>query len=61
MDLSKAFDAINRAQPWTTLYKNGIPLETISHIRKGHQNTMLCAKHQGTYGKESKNNVGVFQ
>ena len=61
MDLSKAFGAINRAQLWTTLYKKGIPLETIVHIRKGHRDAMLRAKHQGKYGDASKNNVGVFQ
>jgi len=61
MDLSKAFDTINRTQLWTTLYKKGIPLETITHIRKGHQNTMLRAKHQGKYGEASENNVGVSQ
>ena len=55
MDLSKSFDAINRTQLWTTLYKKGLLVETISQIKKGHQNTMLCAKHQGAYGRESKN------
>ena len=47
MDLSKAFDTINRTQLWTSLYKKGLPLETTTHIRKGHQETKLCVKHKG--------------
>jgi len=54
MDLSKAFGAINRTQLWTTIYKKGIPMETISQIRKGRKNTMLSAEHQGTYGEDRK-------
>jgi len=61
MDLSKAFDAINRTLLWTALYKKGIPLENTTQIRQGHKQTMLCAKHQGKYGKAQENNVGVFQ
>ena len=62
MGLSKAFGAINRTKLWTTLYKKGLPLETISNIRKGHQNPpMICAKYQVAYGKECENNVWVFQ
>ena len=34
MGLSEAFDTINRTQLWTTLYKKGLPLETITRIRK---------------------------
>jgi len=61
MGPSKAFDTINRTQLWTTLYKKGLPLEMITMIRQGHQNTTLYAKHQGAYGKQVTNNVGVFQ
>ena len=61
MDLSEAFGTINRAKLWTTLYKNGLPLEMIITVRQGHQNTTLCAKNQGGYGKQIINNIGVFQ
>ena len=61
MDLSKAFDTVNRTQLWTTLYKKGLPIELITHLRRGHQNTKLVAKLNGEYGKPQDNNVGVFQ
>jgi len=61
LDLSKAFDTINRTQLWATLYKKGLPLETIAQIRQGHKNTKLCPKHQGRYGDLQTNNVGVFR
>ena len=35
MDMSKAFDTINRTQLRTVLYKKGIPVEMITHIRRG--------------------------
>ena len=44
-----------------TLYKKGLPLETIARIREGHRHTTICAKYQGKYGKPEINNVGVFQ
>ena len=50
-----AFDAVNRTQLRTTLCKNGIPLEKIIHIRSGHQQLTICAKRQGTCGKEKIN------
>jgi len=61
MDLSRAFDTINRTQLWTALYKKELPLGTIIQIREGRKNTKLCAEHQGEYGKLRKNNVGVFR
>ena len=61
MDLSKAFDTINRTILWTTLYKKGIPEEMIRHIRRGHQGTTLAPKYKGKYGNTSDNNIGVFQ
>jgi len=61
MDLSEAFDTINRTQLWTSLYKKGLPLENITQIRQGHQKTNLCAKHKGQYGPQIQNNVGAFQ
>jgi len=49
MDLSKAFDAVNRTILWTSLYKKGIQIQTIPHIRRGHMNTTLQAKHNKQY------------
>ena len=34
-DLTKAFGKANREILWTTLYKKGIPLDMITHIRRG--------------------------
>ena len=61
MDLTKAFDCVNRQLLWTTLYKTGIPVATIKHIKQGHQNTKLRCKDNGKYGNAVINNVGVFQ
>ena len=61
MDPPKAFGAINRTLLWTTLYKKGIPEETIRHIRRGHHGTRLAPKYRGRYGEAKANNVGVSQ
>jgi len=61
MDLSKAFDRINRTQLWATLYKKGLPEKTTLQIREGRKNTQLCTKYQGKYGELQENNIGVFQ
>jgi len=61
MDLSKAFDTVNRTVMWTTLYKKGIPIQTIQQIWRGRQNTQLMAKSHNQYGAKVENNVGVFQ
>ena len=37
MGLSMAFGAINRTILRMTLYKKGLPGETIKHIRRGHR------------------------
>merc|ERR1712105_7076 len=61
MDLTKAFGKVNRTILWTTLYKKGLPIDMITHIRRGHQNTQLLPKTKGKYGTATTNNVGVFQ
>ena len=61
MDLSKAFDCANRTLLWNAIYKKGLPIPMIQHIRQGHQNTTLRRKDNGEYGLPVKNNVGVFQ
>ena len=35
----KAFDTINRTQLWTSLYKKGLPLDFITHVRGGGPKT----------------------
>ena len=50
MDLSKAFDTVNRTILWTSLYKAGLPIQLILHIRRGHIETTLQAKHNKLYG-----------
>ena len=59
--MPKAFDAISRTQLWKTLYKKGLPLETITLSRQGRTNTTLRIRHQGKYGDQVANNVGVFR
>jgi len=61
MDLAKAFGKVNRARLWTTLYKNGLPMEMIQRVRRGHQGTTILPKTKGKYGIGSPNNIGVFQ
>jgi len=50
MYLSKAFDTVNRAILWNTLYKKGLPIKTILHIRRGRNQTILQAKHNKQNG-----------
>ena len=47
MGLSVSFGTINRTMLWATLYKKGIPEETIGHIRRGHRGTRLSPKYKG--------------
>ena len=61
MDLSKAFDTINRTLLWATLYKKGLPAGTIRRIRRGHQWAKLAPKYRGSYGEANYNNIGAFQ
>jgi len=60
VDLTNAFGKVNSAKLRATLYKKGIPIETISHIRRGHPNKTIKPKRKGTYGKQ-ENNVGASQ
>ena len=61
MDLAKAFGCVNRRLLWATLYKKGIPITTINHIKQGHLNTTIRCKDNGKYGIPVKYNIGVFQ
>jgi len=58
MDLSKAFGDVNRTILWNTLYKQGVPIQTILNIKRGHNKTILQAKHNKQYGKTSKTTLG---
>ena len=59
IDLSKAFDRINRKVLWTTLYESGIPINFINNIRAGHMNNALRPKVNGEQGTRQSNNTGV--
>ena len=61
MDLSKAFDTIDRTLLWATLYRRGLPGEMIRPIGRGHQGQRLAPKYRGRYGEAEDNNIGVFQ
>ena len=61
MGLSEDFGSINRTQLWTTLYMKGLPLETITLIRKGNQSAAICTKLQGKYGGEVVNDAGAIR
>ena len=61
MDIAKAFGDVNRVLLWATLYKCGIPITAIQHIRGGLPKTILRHKENRTYGTPITNNVGVFQ
>ena len=61
MDLAKAFGKVNRKLLRATLYKKELPIEMITHIRRGHKNTALAPQLKNKYGKPTENNVGVYQ
>ena len=61
MDLTKAFDCINRSLLWAVLYRKGIPIDLIRMLKEGHKRTTLAPKNKGTYGKDVEVNIGVFQ
>ena len=62
MDLTKAFDKVNRKLLWTALYRQGLPIEFIRKIRLAHLNTKLTKKiGKHMYTDPIENNVGVFQ
>ena len=61
MGPSKAFGAISGALLWATIYKKRLSVETIKHIRRGHQWGKLVPKYKGKYGELAENNIGVFQ
>jgi len=58
---TKAVGEVNRTLLRTTLYKKGIPLETIKRIRRGNKDTKLLPKTKNKYGKATLNNTGDLQ
>ena len=61
IDLSKAFDSIDRNILWTILYKKGLPWDMIKQIKSGHMGNRLCPKYKGMIGPQMYNNKGVAQ
>lgn len=61
MDLSKAFDTVNRKLLWTALYKKGIPLQMIQMIKEGRKHTALKAKCERQLSEPVATNIGAFQ
>ena len=61
LDLSNAFDSVDRELLRTVLYKKGLPEKMIKRLRMGHENTKLRPKAKGNLGKKQINNKGVFQ
>ena len=61
MDLSKAFDSIDRDILWTALYRKGLPVKLILMLIEGHKVTQLMVKNKGTYGTPIQTDMGVFQ
>ena len=61
LDISKAFDEIQRSQLWWIPYENGIPGNLLKIIIIGHNNTKLCARHTGNIGKLVDNKTRVLQ
>ena len=60
MVLIKSFGAVNRTILRAELYKEGIPVQTILHIRRGRNRTTLQAQYNKQYG-EKVNNIGSSQ
>ena len=61
IDLSKAFDSINRDILWTVLYEKGIPWDMVKQLRMGHIGNKLRPKYKGNKGTYMYNNKGVSQ
>ena len=61
IDLSKAFEAIDRNLLWEILYEKGLPRDCIRLIRMGHTDSQLRPKYKGAIGTSTHNNRGVFQ
>ena len=61
LDLSKAFDRLNRKKMMTILAKKGIPEYILKLIYIAHKNTTLAPKQKNQIGKTIKNNNGCFQ
>ena len=61
IDLSKAFDMINRNKIRRILYEKGIPMPIIHNIIKGHHDNILRGKHNGAMGNKIPYNKGAPQ
>ena len=61
LDLSKAFDRIDRAKLRNILYEKGLPTNLTKLIKEGRINNMLRIKQNGKYANGINNNIGVSQ
>ena len=61
IDLSKAFDRMNRQKMLTILAEKGLPAELIRIIHIMHKNTKLQPKQSNRLGQKIYNNNGCFQ
>jgi len=61
LDLTQAFDRINRKKIWEALLKIGAPWEVVEAIRHIHKQTTMAATWRGTVAKEVITNRGVYQ
>ena len=61
LDLSKAFDRMNRQKMITILAEKGLPINMIKIIEIMHKNTKLKPKQNNKLGESTLNNMGCFQ
>ena len=61
LDLSKAFDRMNRQKLLTVLAEKGLPINMIKIIEIMHRNTQLRPKQNNKLGSSIENNTGCFQ
>merc|ERR1712243_99084 len=56
LDMSKAFDRVNRNELLTSLVAKGISLKWTQMIINSHENTWIITKINGKFGQWIKNN-----
>ena len=61
VDLSKAFDRVNRNKLRGILYGKGLPMTLIRNISQGRNGNIPHGKHEGQLGAHIHNNKVVFQ
>ena len=61
LDLSKAVGEVRRKLHRRILYTTGGPEELLKIIINAHINTMICARHIGSFANFVNSNDGVFK